>query len=191
MSIKHATGAIETWLMTHHLARWAAVIFLPALVQGCSATSAIRKAEVVIKDGRVCFSAGKKDQSLSDGVQIHAFSVSGPRGERGPNGLSPLMWAFWVEKGQAPLDLRGETCVAYGVLPPRSEQTVLPKNLKENLVYSVFLNGRPSSEGSVLGYDADFCVSLNGKGEIDRLLVVPWDEKEQKWRYDFCEKRAE
>jgi hypothetical protein len=172
--------------MLHLFARWALAIVLPALVQGCSATSSIRKAEVIVKDGRVCFAAETNDQSSSNGVQIHAFSVSGPRGELGPNGLSPLMWAFRMEKGQAPLDLRGDTCVAYGVLPPKSEQTVAPKSLQENTVYSVFLNGRPSSTASVLGYDADFCITIGRKGQIERLIVVPWDDKAQKWRYDLC-----
>ncbi len=177
--------------MVHHLGRWAVIIISLVLVQACSATSSIRDAEIVLKNGRVCFSAAKRDQSSNDGVQIQALSVSGPRGEQGSGGKPPLMWAFWVEKGQAPLDLRSENCVAYGVLPPRSEQTVMPKNLQENAVYSVFLNGRPSSAESVLGYRAEFCVSLNGNGDVERLVVVPLDEKVQKWRYDLCKPLAE
>lgn len=164
----------------------ASTALLAVFTTACSAMSSMRDADVRLKDGQICFAPGK-EKSSTEPVLINALYVSGPKGAKRTGFKPTLAWAFWVKPGQGAITVEPDSCLAYGALPMSSEQTVAPQPLQPNAVYSVFLNGRPSgADSSVLGYKAEFCVLANAAGGLDQVLVVPWDNKAGKWRYDVC-----
>jgi hypothetical protein len=168
---------------------WLLCLMLCAMAGACAAVSRMGDAAVELKDGQVCFALGAASKS-DDVVGVTALSVSGPRGAPRTGFQPPLVWAFWIAKGQPPIALASDTCIPYGTLPNSTEQTAAPQPLKPHAIYSVFLNVRTADRGpTVLGYKAEFCVLMTATGKPEKVLTIPWDERAAKWRYEVCDSK--
>jgi hypothetical protein len=129
------------------------------------------KAVITLRDGQPCFSY-PRDEEIKKRVYLFDNLAVTKAGPQGGAGGWVIQLADYNKKIPVEPD-HPETCIRYGVLPPRAEEVTPVKPLELNTPYRAYLSVSTAS-GSEQRYVTDFCLTRNPRGGIV-LTSVNWE----------------
>ncbi|UXH77165.1 hypothetical protein [Roseateles amylovorans] len=137
------------------------------------ATSRLGEATVELRNGLPCFSLSAKDMDRDRSATLQAIAVSDVS-------VQPSSRAWWIIfQPSLPVTEMAGACYPYGESRAGAEDTGATP-LRSGVVYSVFLNVRPSDRSDPThGYTVKFCMA----GESEARKLVPMSA----WRGGACQ----
>jgi len=128
-------------------------------------------AVITLRDGQPCFSYPQDEEIRKRPYSFDYLAVTkaGPRGGAGG-------WVIQLASYDKKILVEPkspDSCIRYGVLPPRAEEVNPVKPLELNTPYRAYLSVSTAS-GSEQRYASDFCLIRNPKGEVV-LTGVDWE----------------